>query len=492
MATSKILQIPQILEIKGSTIKIAHPDISKNYRTSLGAPILAAGTTMTPLDTGAITGGGFADNDWFIVGEVGDQETEENDVNGAVTRGTTMTVTNALSFDHEVNAPVTKIYERGIKIYGAATDGGAGSLILSIDAKTASGRQLADAAMIEWHRPYTEYTLLSTDTDFAFYYAEFTDGTTDSDESEYVAAAGLSSSSVMYMVNQALDLTNTVLDDQNITLDQCVKWADNAQVEISQFMFQEPSTGRYTQRDWAFEVDEDITTLTISENENVYSIADLSMKYQNEKSVIEIVLGSNEALEKITIQDMSKLLAFSPRTNLAVQAVAADTSITVDSNVEFTDSGTLYIGDEAITYTGKTGTTIFTGIPATGDGAITATHAIDAPIWQNAAPGTPTKYAVFNGDIIFDVPPEEDLDGYPIKIKFLKKLTSLTTASDTTEVTFSNVMQNYIASKIELRKGNAETAAAYKKEFDKRVLDNAISNSVPTLDYYTYYNFVST
>jgi len=490
MSTSELLKTPQILKIVGSTIRIAHPDISNNYRTSLASPILAAGTTATVLDTGAITGNGFADDDWFISGEVGDQETEENDVNGAVTRGTSMTVTNALSFDHEINAPITKINERGIAIYGADTDGGAGTLITSINAKTAAGRQLADAAMIEWHRPYTEYTLITTDTTYAYYYVKFTDGTTESSASDYVLAAGLGNDSVMYMVNQALDLTNTELDDQNITLPQCVRWADNAQTEISQFMFQEPTTGRYTQRDWDFEVTEDITTLTISENENKYDIDDLSMKYEHDKSIISITLGAEKALAKVTIQDMDTSLAYSPRTDLAAQAVATDITITVDSNVEFEDSGTLYLGEESITYTGKTGTTTFTGIPATGDGAITATHAIDAPVWQNVAPGVPTEYAIFNGKIIFNMPPEESLDGYPIKIKFFKKLTALTDASDETEVTFSNIIQNYIASKIELRKGSADSASSYKKEFDKELLNNAISNSIPTLDYYTYYNFV--
>lgn len=46
MAVSKLLQTPQIIEITGSTIKIAHPNISKNFKTALGAPISAAGTAQ--------------------------------------------------------------------------------------------------------------------------------------------------------------------------------------------------------------------------------------------------------------------------------------------------------------------------------------------------------------------------------------------------------------------------------------------------------------
>ena len=221
MATSQVLQKPEIVQIIGSTIRIKHPDLSKNVNTQLASTIAAAGTTMTVLDNN-----GFADNDWYIVGEVGDQTTESNDVNGAVTRGTSMTVTNALSFAHEINAPVTNIYERGITIYGAATDGGSGTIIESIDAKTASGKQLADAQMIEWNKPYTEYTLISTDTSYAYYYVIFTDGTTTSSASDYIAAAGFGNSAVETFIQDALDLVDAEIG-QSITREMCVRWGQS-------------------------------------------------------------------------------------------------------------------------------------------------------------------------------------------------------------------------------------------------------------------------
>ena len=163
MPTSDILQKPKIIEILGSTIRVAHPDISGYINTRLRNQIAAAGTPMTVADTH-----GFADDDWMIVGVVGDNITESTDVNqanvvgtGLILRGSSMTVTNYLTFSHELDAPVTKILERGIRIYRAATDGGAGTLIASIDALTATGRFLADAVMIQWDKPYTEYTMIT-------------------------------------------------------------------------------------------------------------------------------------------------------------------------------------------------------------------------------------------------------------------------------------------------------------------------------------------
>jgi hypothetical protein len=164
MGTSDLLQKPSIIEIIGSTIRVSHPNISKYTRHYLRSSIAAGGTTLTVDDNN-----GLEDNDWFILGEIGDGKTEDGDVNGAVTRGTSITITNTSSFAHDIDTPITKILERGIRIYGAATDGGAGTLITSVDAKTASGRQLADAIMIHWDKEYTEYTMISTDTAYAYY-----------------------------------------------------------------------------------------------------------------------------------------------------------------------------------------------------------------------------------------------------------------------------------------------------------------------------------
>lgn len=488
MTTIKTLQKPQIIEITGATIRIAHPDISGNIVTQLASPILASGTAMSVYDNHR-----FADDDWFIVGDLGDAETEECDVNGAVTRGKSITVTNTLKFDHEVNAPVTKIFERGIKIYGAATDGGAGTLIASVDAIVAGTNQLADSVMIQWNRPYTEYSLISTDTTYAYYFVKFTDGTTDSSASDYVLAAGLNTSSVEYFIQQALRLTDTTINDDVLKSD-LLKWANDCQTAITQFTYQDPVTREFMGVDWDFEITEDVTTLATTENENVYSISSLNFKYPNsDKSVITARLGDKKPLKKISIDDLDDIMEGVRRTELSVASSVGGTTLTVDSNVEFNDSGTLYLGADVLTYTGKSGTTGFTGIPASGTGSITAISAIDAPVWQNMSPGEPLRWVIFNGDLILDRAIHSDLAGYIIKLRFYKKLTALTEASDVTEVNFTNVFQYYIASMIERRRGDIAKADDYMKEFKTMVLHNAIRNSSAVGDemqYYTYDNFL--
>lgn len=486
MATSKVLQKPQIIEIIGSTIRIAHPDISNNVKTYLSAPIAAAGTTMTVQDNN-----GFSDNDFFLTGAVGDQETEDNDVNGAVTRGTSMTVTNALSFAHELDAPVTKIFERGIKIYGAATDGGAGTIIESIDAKTASGRQLTDAQMIEWNEEYTEYTLISTDTSYAFYYVQFTDGTTDSVASDYIASTGVTSSMVEYFIQQALTMTNSNLDGELIRREDLIKQADDCQTAIQQFKYQDPRGGDYKQMNWNFEVLEDKTSLTVSTGEHEYALSGLTVapKFESENTVISIRLASEGKLFKQDLTTYDDETEEFTRSDCATTGAVGATTLVVDSNVEFDDSGTLYSGANTITYTGKSGTDTFTGIPASGTGSITVEIAVDDPVWQGIQLTKPEMWTYFDQNILLNKPPSSTYNNYPLKLRYYKKLTALTEASDTTEVPFTNVFQYYIASWIERRKGNEDKATLYMSEFEKQVLNNALASTVPPPDFQNYYRF---
>lgn len=484
---SKLLQKPKIIEIKGSVIRVAHPEINNNIRSYLASNISASGTSMSVLDNN-----GLSDNDWLLVGEKGDSQSEITDINGAVTLGQSITVTNYLKFNHEIDAPVTKLHELGIQIYGASTDGGSGTLIASIDAIAASGVQLGDAVMIQWNRPYTEWNLISTDTSYNYYYAVFTDGTTSSSASDYVASTGLSSSSVEYMIQQALDLTSSKLDEK-ITREQCVKWADDCQTEITQFTYTDPRTGNQIMKDWPFEETVSNGAVTMTTNKNRYDLSDLNMKY-SDRGVITVQMGTLKQFKNTDIDDMTIRLENKPYTEVSSIASIGDTTLTVDSNVEFSTpssgNATLYINGQTITYTGKSGTTQFTGIPSNGTGSITAEIAIDSGVWQNQVAGTPEYQTIYNNTLILDRPVSSSYSGYPLNIRYYKKLTALTEASDETEVTFTNAFQYYIASKIEERRQNLEKATAYRAIFKEIVLNNALHQKTATKQYQSYYSFM--
>ena len=428
----------------------------------------------------------FADDDWFIVGMIGDSKTEEDDVNGTVTRGNSLTVTNTLKFSHELDAPVMRIFERGIKIYGAATNGGAGTLITSVDAITTP---IADAVMIQWNREYTEYTLISTDTTYAYYYVQFTDGVTSSSASDYVASTGLSSSSVEYLIQKALEMTSTKIGGtEGITREWLVQCADDAQLAITQFVYADQRSGLLRSVDWDFEIENDATK-TITTNENQYSLSTLSLKYPNAKSIIEVRIGTTPKLDKITAEEMDDEFEDTANTTITASTIVGQTTLTVASNVEFDDSGSVYLGGEIITYTGKSSTTGFTGIPTSGSGSLTTTHTSGDHVWQDASPDLPEKFTVDNETLVFDCPPESDYSGYPINIRYYKKLTSLTEASDTTSITFTNVIPIFIASRIETRRQNKALSDSYMRDFEASLIKNAQKKDSVLTAKKTYYRY---
>lgn len=486
MATSKVLQKANIVEIIGSTIRIAHPTISSYPRTEVIAPITSGGTTLYVSDNNT-----FADNDWFIIGEVGDNKTEEGDVNGAVTRGTSMTITNTNKFSHEIHSPVTKIYERGIKIYGASTDGGAGTLIASVDAITTP---IADAVMIQWNQGYTEYTLQSTDTAYAYYYVKFTDGTTDGASSDYVLAAGLAYNSVEDVIKGALEKVNATIDpepDGKIGRNWLLSVANDFQDEVGSYEMTNPD-GRKVSKDWSFEMFEDKTSLTLVQDVVSYALSGLSetLKYTDSAAAILNVRLGDRVLKYIDIDTYDSLMVGKKNTQVATQALAGDTTLVLDDTYEFSESGSVTVLGQTLTYTGNTQSTgTLTGIPASGTGSITATIAVDSTVWQGAGEGMPTMYTIFDGNILLDKPPSSTYAGYKLKVRGLKKMPRLTSFSDEFIIPFTHIAKIYIAAEIEFRKGNDQSGFRLKGQWDNKLNDQALKDKTQALQTLSYYNF---
>ncbi len=482
MATAKVLLTPKIIEVVGSTIRVAHPVLKGRVATSLAAIIAAGGTAMSVYDNN-----GFANSDFFLAGALGDREAEEGSINGAVTRGQAITVTNSLKFGHGNECPITKLYERGFKLYGAATDGGALTLITSVDAITTP---LADTVMIQWDKPYTEYTLISTDTVYPFYAAKFTDGTTDSPVSNYIPAAGLAYTKLAPLIKQAIDFTNSKLDQKRLTTDMFVNWANDCQNEISQFVYQDPGSGRWLQKDWSYEVVLD-ETIVLVEGTDSYALSGLgyTIKYPNsDKSIFSVQCGNEKPMRKMAIKDFDIFRRGVNKTLANGIAAIGATSIIIDSTANFSSSGSFTTGSQTITYTGKTPTT-FTGIPASGSGSITVQIADNAPIWQNMQSGQPMAWVIFNGNLILDRPPDSTFAGKTLRVRFLKALSRLTSEADGTEIPFTNTIACYLTAMAFYRLGQPDQADKWIDRFKKSVVANAQADYIPELDEWHYYNF---
>jgi hypothetical protein len=468
MATAKSLQKPTIQNIIGSTITIKHPDITQYTRSEVISPFSSGGTTLYITDNN-----GFADDDWFILGEIGDAKTEECDVNGAVTRGTSITITNTTKFSHELHTPVNRILERQVKIYGAATSGGAGTLVTTIS--------------IQWNRPSTSYTLVTTDTAYAYYYATFHDGTTASSASDYVASTGLSNSSALEIAKAGMREVNASVDGEMITWEWLLDVINDWQDEVINYV----DAGGIS-KDWTFEETEDLTSIAVTLNENKYALSGLSytLKYPNStQGIIQVKLGS-DILFPIDVNEFEHKMDGKIRTQVTTGASAGDTTLVVDDVSELSDSGTIYAGAETVTYTGiTTATNTLTGIPASGTGSITATLVAGAVVWQGVSPEVPDEYTVYDGYIYLTKPIPSDAVGRKIKVRGISRLARLDSLSDATSISFPFLGRYYVGSRIESKKGNLDNATRLMTMFRDLLSKQTQKDTTQLAEQVTYYNF---
>jgi len=482
--TAQVLQTPEIIAIEGSTIRVRHPDISGYTRTTMIDSLTAAGTSLSVRDNN-----NFEDNDWFIFGEIGNAKSEECDVNGAVTRGSALTITNSTKFDHELDTPVTRIFERAFKIYGAATDGGAGTLLESVDAKTASTNQLADSIMVQWDRMYSEWTFQTTDTAYAFYYVTFFDGTTESPASDYVASTGLAFNAAYSLAQKGLNLARAEVDNELITWQFLSDTIDDFQKQVTDYV---KADGQI--KDWPFEEIEDKTSLVTAQNQDSYALSGLSstLKYPDTfQGIIHVKLGAEE-LRYADLDKYQYMTEGQVRTEVDTQAAIGATSIILDDVSEFGDSGSFYISTQTglVTYTARdTSTNTLSGIPTAGNGSLTSIATVDAIVWQGVVPSKPTRYTIFNDNILLTAPPDANTAGKRIKIKYFKELDRITALSQTLPIPFVHISKYFIAAQIEYRKKNSQNGDRYLAIFN-RELDKAAKKYQEHLkessEYYTF------
>ena len=424
----------------------------------------------------------------FLIGEAADARSEVSNSNGGAARGTAVTTPSSTVFAHEINTPLTRIQERAIRIYGAATDGGAGTLIASVDAIDHLTSPVANAVMIQWDKLYTEYDLRSTDTTYAFYYAILTDDRTDSSASVYVPAAGFASNRVINIIDAALDEANVTVDGEKITYRMLLSWANDWQEAVKRYV-----TPEGIKKDWTFEYVTDNTTIVLTENENEYSLAGLTpdLKYTlSHEAILNVRISFSEPLQYVDLDQMDKDMKNIIRGTLNGATVVGATSITLTSSVEFTETGSVLVGPDTLTYTANNETTgVLSGIPAAGAGSITAITATGGAVWQGTSAGTPSKYTIRSNRLVFNIPIETDSVGYPVRIKYIGELARFTSLSNSVSVIPNDHGKYYIASRIEWRKGNTAESERLMAMFEKRLLQEAIKDGLPMLEAQTYYEF---
>lgn len=417
---------PRILSVDGRIIKIAHLDEPSEVATSLLTAMAAAGTAATVIDTA-----GFSDTNLCLIGEHSVDGTEVKAVNGAVSVGTSMTLT-AITFAHPAGTPLRKILFNQWKVYGT-------------DTTTFATTNLIETADMQFDAPYT--TVINTGTEYDYYwvvaYDSLSGGTVTGGQSDYCPATGYTLDTVGSLIDSALESTkkekSSIITDEWFIreINDCLRYISGKLKHWSFLQSFDYSLGSSVRGSYEYTMPTDI------EDKNT------------NKSILDIRVGTDTGLTYLDKPEWEKELEDTVLTEVRTEAAAADTTLKIDNSYDFDDSGSVdvYISGTkyTITYTGVTRSTtagILTGVPASGTGAITVTIPVDTNVWQGEAEGKPRFFAVWEGTLYIYPMPDASYDYKNVVLDYWTSRTLVNSAGDTIEPPRYDAVKHWLCFKL--------------------------------------------
>lgn len=335
------------------------------------ATIAAAGTTLTVKNNG-----GFAQNDFILLGKIGEEKTEIKRITAAVTAGTSLTIAG-VTFAHDIDTPVYKIDYDQVAFYNSAT-----TTAPAVGSYITNGRIALD--------PTQDYTYFEDTVNTTGYgFTRFYDATAASYSVVSIAVpyTGYTKRMLRYMRNRIRRLINEPTDEL-IKDDEIDEEINTAQEEFAHL------------RLWS--VLEDTKSFSTVANQYEYSLASdvhtlYDAKFDTQPlAVIDVHRWNILRWDSDISGDPTHICMWGRRARLypypstaagttaindADGITAADTTITVDATSSFPSQGRIIIESEVISYTGTTSTT-FTGCTRGEEETTAATHANDITVTE--------------------------------------------------------------------------------------------------------------
>ena len=186
----------------------------------------------------------------------------------------------------------------------------------------------------------------------------------------------------------------------------------------------------------------------------VYDYALPTDIYDNEtnKSVLQVRIGTMlEALIPLDEKEFDDQMGEAAHTQVRTLATVGGTTLEVDNSYDFDASGSINVYSsntaDAITYTGVTRSAdagIFTGVPASGTGAIGAAHAVDQNVWQNEQEGKPRYFNVRNGRIRIWPLPDSSYVNLNLFLDYYTQVTQVNSESDTLDTQRFDMVKEWL------------------------------------------------
>ena len=404
----------------GVEVFIPFPDLQSLKKTFLSDD-MAAGTSVS-VDSGAE----YVANDYGIIGLVGVEKSEIVKVSSAV--AATITLSSSSVFAHNRGDTFTFIPYDQIKIE-RSTDGTTYSALATISIR-------ADAT--------ETYYLDTTGASTYYYRVKFYNSTStnSSATSDVVIATGLAYNTVGAIKARALDqmdekvggiITDTFLNES--------LWEARREVDSLRKRWS-----------WRTAFNTDIGNMV----EGAYSFASPTTlrNPDSPQNILGLRIGSRgRGISYVDKQQFDSWYEGIIHTTVATQPSVGQTTLVLTSTRDLDDSGSVEVGVDTITYTSKSNSTnTLSGVPASGTGSITVTHAAAVDAWQNVSYGEPTEYTIYENTLFFNVPFNSDFEGDNMFMDFYRTLVDYDSDSDTLDEPQVDMYVAYLKFKIKYKK----------------------------------------
>lgn len=431
----------KILDARGNVVRVAHPDLPQ-FPSTVALASSAGATAQTVGDNE-----GFADDNYIVLGPLGQDKTEIIRIDAAVTRGTSLTTT-ATVFDHPLDSPVKLILWNQIEISGASSVSGSKTVITTVD---------IDSAM-----PDTEYVV--SGTTYSYYFARYKNSTstTYSAYSDAAPATGYSADTVRAVKESALSMVGERVDEGVITNDFLNNEITNCEIDIWK-----------EKRRWAqFDVN-DYVLGTLDAGVVAFDMPTDISDPDTDEAIRSVRVRQVGQLRKVGREEFDGLRWDTAVDSLLTQADAGDTSVAMNSVADFEDSGSVFIGEDSVTYTSRDTTlNTLSGIPASGTGAITETHDAGVAVWQGGfVDMAPVVWTPMDGQVNLVLPASATFWGQAIYLSYYAKPTYPDSDADIVEWPDPELYHYYLAWKITLRRHDGvptEASIQFKALYDER------------------------
>lgn len=318
---------------------------------------------------------GFANNDYLLIGKLGEEKTEIKKIGAAVSEGTSITIA-ALAFAHDENTSITKIDYNQVRFYRGTTTTGGDSTALAV-------AQAVDPSEI-----YSYYEDTANTTGYGFIRFYNSTSTAYSSYSDAIPYTGYTKKMLRSIRSKVRRLLNEIdqLNDP-ITNEEIDDEINIAQTEIAHdrmWSFYE-STKSFSSVANQFEYDLATNVFVLYDakfDTQPLAVADLHrwnmLRWDSDITgdPTHIVMWGRKA----RVYPYSSSSADTTTLDGAISSTTA-TTITVVSTSSFQTQGRIIIDSEVVSYTGKTSTT-FTGCIRGEEGTTAATHLTGATVTE--------------------------------------------------------------------------------------------------------------